>query len=232
MPKKGYRKNSKKMKQQSQENAARSTEKKKLKEMLEERDLFRPGMKIQEMRELCSVIQQSMLDHEVHQRVNQYNGCFIDEDLLHPILRDFSLLDNPASSENVNVIRDPSIPPTDASPPPKKVLRTGPTARNDARNFLRLTSPVTGRDTTDAKSSFDAQEDGDSDGEFYSPEFQGRCCRVIHVVEAEIHPEPRTPDGFKDDEQGRSVGSPSGIRSPRKQVKLPAKAWDTIDEVA
>ncbi|XP_001652512.2 uncharacterized protein LOC5568689 [Aedes aegypti] len=224
MPKKGHRKNSKKMKHQNQENEARSAEKKQLKEMLIERDLFRPGMKIQEMRELCTAIEESMLDHELLQRSNQFNGSFRDEDLNQRILRDFTLLENPASSEKLNFISDPATPPTNASPPKFTGRRPSP----NMSEFPPLTSPIAGKAPSGPCSK---PSDSDSDGDYYSPEFPGPCCRISHVVQVEVHPEPRAYDcNGDDDKQLRWIASP-GIKSSPRLVKPSAKAWDAIDEV-
>ncbi|XP_062546690.1 uncharacterized protein LOC134212660 isoform X2 [Armigeres subalbatus] len=202
MPKKGQRKATK-MKRRSVNN-----EQAELQKILKEKNIFLPGMKLKEMRDLYAVLQESMLDNELHQRINEFNGSFTND----AVLRDFIPLDEPAGA--VNFIVNPTTPPVIRSP--SKIVGIS--------ECSPLTSPAA-RDVTEihARKSNGA-DDSDSDG-LYSLEFPGPSCRVIHVVEVEIHAEPRGQTAGEDESQQRQM------IFTRKQVKQAGNTWDLIDRL-
>uniref|UniRef100_A0A1Q3F3L2 Uncharacterized protein n=1 Tax=Culex tarsalis TaxID=7177 RepID=A0A1Q3F3L2_CULTA len=197
-------------------------EHRKLRRFLQERDLYKPPMDIEEMRAVCQAIEQSMQDMTLKRCEPEFEDWtyLVDHRPLQEPLREENLQMpndlNPIFVDDIFGSGHQAVsPPTVPSPAVKyhKLLESPPEWSPPAINSPVMTLSVP------------PNVDSDSETE-YSPDNPGPCCKVIHVVHVEVHPEPREDPSTDESAQKACAKLNSSLLSR----SVPTDAWDAIDE--
>uniref|UniRef100_A0A8D8ETA3 (northern house mosquito) hypothetical protein n=1 Tax=Culex pipiens TaxID=7175 RepID=A0A8D8ETA3_CULPI len=205
-------------KQQKQEDE----EYRKLRNFLKKRDLFKPPMDIEEMRAVRHAIEQSMQDINLKPREPEFEEWTILEPERHQEqLRNENW--QPPNDLNPIFLDDYQFQSA-LSPPNLPVAPKSPELE-----YPPAWSQPSERSKSDVTTlSVPPNVDSDSETE-YSPDNPGPCCKVIHVVNVEVHPEPRD-DREDGDADGSMLKSCKRLMTSMMSPSVPTDAWDAIDE--
>ncbi|XP_055600842.1 uncharacterized protein LOC129749785 [Uranotaenia lowii] len=235
------KKNGKRYQELAESRKNRQQESQELRNFLKDREMYVPGMKLEQMRSLCDVIEESMLDEQLRQSMEQSDpqtDAVLDmigrhKEVLLREYQPFAIVALP----DVNSSFKCATKSEASGPSPPKIKHSG--LPNDsvsvANQFVlqqTVASPPIIRKSR-RKRSPDVNVDSSDSENWYSPDCPGPNCRVIVKVEVEIHSPPKTAD-IDDVEAGTSShnlsshndsGKKRGIERSQEPIQ-----WDSIDE--
>ncbi|XP_055538370.1 uncharacterized protein LOC129725943 [Wyeomyia smithii] len=238
MPRKHYSKNCRNIKSSDEKEKMVNIqqERKCLREILEERNMYQPRMRLQEMRDLCSAVEKSEQEYSA---TNQF-PIFTDEfsmlstemlsfhqDFLRQCEYQHSLQDTEPPEELFRIEKDTfdefPLPLTSSS---SDFFSSIKQSSLEDISMLSITEKSTPKCACVREQIDTMLPEVLSDEEsWYSPGIPGPCCKVEVVTHAEIHPVPSNIEFRNDYSAAVKKQRFSGIE---KRTKI---EWDLIEEL-